>query len=87
MLTRPGVHKLFTNQLLTFHIFCDIIYTERKKGVDKMKHDKVVPIVMDILESCDCEDEKICDKCIFVDICMGIFTGDFGRLAFTVEEK
>lgn len=52
-----------------------------------MKHDKVVPIVMDILESCDCEDARVCDKCIFADICMGIFTGDFGRLTPTVEEK
>ena len=53
-----------------------------------MNYKKVVPIVTDILESCDGGevDTRICDKCIFADICMGLFTGDFGKLAPTTEE-
>lgn len=42
-----------------------------------MNHEKVKSVVLDILESCDCEDERICDKCPFVKYCVGIFTGDW----------
>lgn len=45
-----------------------------------MNQEKVKRIVFDILESCDCEDEKICDKCPFVNICVGIFTGDWSGI-------
>lgn len=51
-----------------------------------MNHEKVKSIVLDILESCDCEDDEVCDKCLFADICMGIFTGDFGRLTLKTNE-
>lgn len=45
-----------------------------------MNHDKVKSIVFDILESCDCEDERVCDKCPFVKHCVGLFTGDWGDI-------
>ena len=51
-----------------------------------MKQEKVVRIVLDILESCDCEDERVCDKCPFVDYCVGIFTGDWSKVP-NMEEK
>ena len=43
-----------------------------------MNQEKVKRIIFDVLESCDCEDERICDKCPFANLCMGIFTGDWG---------
>lgn len=53
-----------------------------------MDYKKVVPMVCDILEECNGgENPRVCDKCIFCDICMGLFTGDFGRLAPTTEEE
>ena len=51
-----------------------------------MNYEKVKSIVFDILESCDCDDSRICDKCPFVNLCMGLFTGDWGELS-SVEIK
>ena len=44
-----------------------------------MNHNKVKSIVFDVLESCDCEDERICNKCPFANLCDGIFTGELQR--------
>ena len=52
-----------------------------------MNHEKVKSVVFDILESCNCEDERVCDKCPFVKICVGIFTGDWGDIPQPDEEK
>ena len=51
-----------------------------------MKHEKVVQTVLNILKSCDCENERICNKCPFVNYCMGIFTGDWSNVP-NMEEK
>lgn len=52
-----------------------------------MEQKKVVQIVLDILESCDCEDERICNKCPFVNLCAGIFTGDWSNVPNMEEEE
>lgn len=45
-----------------------------------MNHKKVKSVVFDILESCDCEDARVCDKCPFVKLCVGLLTGDWGDI-------
>lgn len=52
-----------------------------------MNHEKIKSIVFDILESCDCEDERICSKCPFVNYCVGIFTGDWSNVPNMEEEE
>lgn len=50
-----------------------------------MNYKKVKSIVFDILESCDCEDERICEKCPFANHCMALFTGDWGDIPHEEE--
>ena len=50
-----------------------------------MNYKKVKSIIFDILESCDCEDEEICDKCPFCKHCVGLFTGDWGDIPYEEE--
>ena len=51
-----------------------------------MNNERIKSIVFDLLESCDCHDSRICEKCPFVNLCMGLFTGDWGELS-SVEIK
>ncbi len=44
-----------------------------------MDPEKVQFIVLDTLLSCNCKNVAICEKCLFVNLCCGIFTGDWGE--------
>lgn len=52
-----------------------------------MNNERIKSIVFDMLESCDCDDRRICEKCPFINLCVGLFTGDWGELPSTETEK